>query len=107
MPETGNTPANEKTDRKRFREKRTTGKREADEAAAGQKGQHGAAEGSETMPESAYEMSIAIANQGYIEPIMEAARSAGAGGGTVIHAKAPEWKEWGNFSVCRLQRKKK
>ena len=63
MPETGNIPANEETDRKRFREKRTTGKREADEAAAGQKGQHGAAEGSETMPESAYEMIIAVANQ--------------------------------------------
>ena len=79
MPETGNTPANEETDRKRFREKRRTGKREADEAAAGQNGQYGAAEGSETMPESAYEMIIAVANQGYIEPIMEAARSAGAG----------------------------
>ena len=51
MPETGNTPANEKTDRKRFREKRRTGKREADKAAAGQNGQYGAAEGSETMPE--------------------------------------------------------
>lgn len=106
MPETGNTPANEKTDRKRFREKRRTGKREADEAAAGQNGQYGAAEGSETMPESAYEMIIAVANQGYIEPIRRRPQRR-CSGGTDIHAKAPEWKEWGNFSVCRLQRKKK
>lgn len=33
------------------------------------------------------ELIIVIANQGYAEPIMEAARSARAGGGTIIHAK--------------------
>ena len=53
--------------------------------------------GSETMPESAYEMIIAVANQGYIEPIMEAARSAGAGGGTVIHAKGTGMEGMGKF----------
>ena len=106
MPETGNTPANEKTDRKRFREKRRTGKREADEAAAGQNGQYGAAEGSETMPESAYEMIIAVANQGYIEPIMEAARSAGAGGGTVIHAKGTGMEGMGKFFGVSLAAEK-
>lgn len=34
-----------------------------------------------------YELLIAIANQGYTEMIMNAARKVGAGGGTVIHAK--------------------
>ena len=44
-------------------------------------------EGEEEMADTEYEMIIAVANQGYIEPIMEAARSANAAGGTVIHAK--------------------
>ena len=34
-----------------------------------------------------YELLITIANAGYIETIMDAARSAKAPGGTVIHAK--------------------
>ena len=34
-----------------------------------------------------YELLIAIANQGSIDAVMDAARSANAGGGTVIHAK--------------------
>ena len=34
-----------------------------------------------------YELLIAIANQGSIDTVMDAARSANAGGGTVIHAK--------------------
>ena len=34
-----------------------------------------------------YELLIAIANQGSIDAVMDAARSMGAGGGTVIHAK--------------------
>ena len=33
------------------------------------------------------ELIIVIANQGWSEPVMDAARSAGAGGGTVIHAR--------------------
>lgn len=33
------------------------------------------------------ELLIAIANQGYAEAVMDAARSAGARGGTIIHAK--------------------
>ena len=52
------------------------------------------------MPESAYEMIIAVANQGYIEPIMEAARSAGAGGGTVIHAKGTGMEGMGKIFRC-------
>lgn len=34
-----------------------------------------------------YELLVVIANQGYVEPIMDAARKAKAPGGTVIHAK--------------------
>lgn len=62
--------------------------------------------GSETMPESAYEMIIAVANQGYIEPIMEAARSAGAGGGTVIHAKGTGMEGMGKFFGVSLAAEK-
>lgn len=41
----------------------------------------------ETLKDTTYELVIAIANQGYIEPVMDAAREAGAYGGTVLHAK--------------------
>ena len=34
-----------------------------------------------------YELLLVVANQGYTGSIMDAARTAGAGGGTVIHAK--------------------
>ena len=39
------------------------------------------------MKETIYELIIVIANHGYSEDVMEAARMSGAGGGTVIHAK--------------------
>lgn len=39
------------------------------------------------LKDTIYELLIVIANQGYIELVMDAARSAGAAGGTVIHAK--------------------
>lgn len=65
-------------------------------------------EGEEEMADTEYEMIIAVAEQGYIEPIMEAARSAGAGGGTVIHAKGTGMnRDGGNFSACRLRQKKR
>lgn len=41
----------------------------------------------QTLKETKYELLLAIANQGYTEQIMDAARAQGAGGGTVIHAK--------------------
>ena len=41
----------------------------------------------QTLKQTKYELLLAIANQGYTEQIMDAARSQGAGGGTVIHAK--------------------
>ena len=39
------------------------------------------------MKDTDYELLVAIANQGYIDTVIDAARSAKAGGGTVIHAK--------------------
>ena len=39
------------------------------------------------LKDTTYELVIVIANQGYIEMVMDAARGAGAYGGTVIHAK--------------------
>ncbi|MGM9611892.1 MAG: P-II family nitrogen regulator [Butyricicoccus sp.] len=40
-----------------------------------------------TLQDTKYELLVAIANQGYTDRIMDAARGAGAAGGTVIHAK--------------------
>lgn len=40
-----------------------------------------------TLKDTIYELIIAIADQGYIELVMDAARKAGAYGGTVLHAK--------------------
>ena len=39
------------------------------------------------MKDTRYELLLVIANQGHTGTIMDAARAAGAGGGTVIHAK--------------------
>ena len=44
--------------------------------------------GEETsLKETTHELLVVIANNGYIETVMDAARTAGAAGGTVIHAK--------------------
>lgn len=40
-----------------------------------------------TLKDTKYELLVVIANQGYTELIMNAARKTNAGGGTVIHAK--------------------
>lgn len=40
-----------------------------------------------TLKDTKYELLVIIANQGYTELIMDAARKCNAGGGTVIHAK--------------------
>jgi len=40
-----------------------------------------------TLKDTKYELLVAIANQGYTEQIMDAARKVHASGGTVIHAK--------------------
>ncbi len=41
----------------------------------------------QTLKDTQYELLVVIANQGYSEQIMAAARAQGAGGGTVLHAK--------------------
>ena len=41
----------------------------------------------QTLKNTKYELLVVIANQGHTEQIMDAARSVGAGGGTVLHAK--------------------
>ena len=44
--------------------------------------------GEETvLKDTAHELIVVIANQGYNEMVMDAARRAGAGGGTVLHAR--------------------
>ena len=48
-----------------------------------------------------YSLIVAIAERGYVDMVMDAAREAGARGGTVIHALAP------NFSALLLRRKKR
>ena len=40
-----------------------------------------------TLKDTKYELLVAIANQGYTEQIMDAARKVHASGGTVVHAK--------------------
>ena len=40
-----------------------------------------------TLKDTKYELLVAIANQGYTEEIMNAARQVHAAGGTIIHAK--------------------
>ena len=40
-----------------------------------------------TLKDTTHELLVVIANQGYSNMIMDAAKSAGAGGGTVIHAR--------------------
>ncbi len=40
-----------------------------------------------TLKDTKYELLIAIANQGYTEQVMDAARRVNASGGTVVHAK--------------------
>ncbi len=39
------------------------------------------------LKDTAHEMLVVISNQGYTELVMDAAKKAGAGGGTVIHAR--------------------
>lgn len=50
-----------------------------------------------TMQDANYQLIIAIANRGYTDMVMEAARSAGARGGTVIHAKGADAENANRF----------
>lgn len=55
-------------------------------------------------PQTAFEneVIVVISNEGYAEPVMDAARAAGARGGTVIHAKGngPQKAEFYNVSLA-------
>lgn len=82
------------------REEESPGKQQgAEDAEAGRKEES-------AVEEAKYEMIIAVANQGYIEPIMAAARSVGAGGGTVIHAKGTGMEGMGKFFGVSLAAEK-
>lgn len=50
-----------------------------------------------TLKNTQHELLVTIANAGYIETIMDAARSADAAGGTVIHAKGTGAKQARQF----------
>lgn len=50
-----------------------------------------------TLKDTKYELLVVIANQGYSEMIMDAAREAKAAGGTVIHAKGTGMKKAEQF----------
>ncbi len=50
-----------------------------------------------TLKETKYELLVVIANQGYTDQIMDAAREANAPGGTVIHAKGTGTEEAQKF----------
>ena len=49
-----------------------------------------------------YELIIVILNEGYADFVMDAARSAGAGGGTVLHAKGTGGKRQDRFFSVSL-----
>lgn len=51
----------------------------------------------ETMKDAAYQLIVAVANQGYTDKVMEAARSAGAHGGTILHARSTGGDDAGKF----------
>ena len=53
-----------------------------------------------------HELIIAILNEGYSDLVMDAARSAGAGGGTVLHAKGTGSRETGRFLSVSIAEEK-
>lgn len=63
-------------------------------------------EGESALKDTTYELVIVIANQGYIEMVMDAARGAGAYGGTVIHAKGTGMEQAEKFMGVSLAAEK-
>ena len=60
------------------------------------------------MPASfLYELIIAIVNRGHADTVMDAARAAGAAGGTVLHAKGTQPAKAVSFSACPSLRKRR
>lgn len=58
------------------------------------------------MSEIKYEMVLCIVNAGYSEQVMEAAKSVGAGGGTLIHARGTANKDAEQFFHISIQPEK-
>ena len=58
------------------------------------------------MSENKYEMILCVVNAGYSDIVMEAAKAAGAGGGTVIHARGTANKEAEAFFNIYIQPEK-
>ena len=58
------------------------------------------------LKDTTYELVIVIANRGYIEMVMDAARGAGAYGGTVIHAKGTGMEQAEKFMGVSLAAEK-
>ena len=79
------------------------GKRELMFLTSGQGYEKGA---EQTLKGTDQELLVVIGNQGYSEQIMDAARKAGARGGTVIHARGTGQKKQSSFWVFRLRVKK-
>lgn len=50
-----------------------------------------------------YDLILTILNRGYTDQVMEAARTAGAGGGTVLHARRAGYEDAENFLGFTLQ----
>ncbi len=55
---------------------------------------------------TAYEMIVCIVNSGFSGSVMDAAKEAGAGGGTVIHARGTANKEAESFFKITIQPEK-
>ncbi len=62
-----------------------------------------------TKPEfnPSYELIVAIANEGRMDNVMNAARAAGATGGTVLHGKGEGGRNEEKFTMFQLQARKK
>ena len=58
------------------------------------------------LKDTKYELLTVITNQGYTDLVMDAARSKGAGGGTVIHAKGTGIKKASQFMGVSLASEK-
>lgn len=60
----------------------------------------------QTMKGTEQELLVVISTQGYNEMVMDAAREAGAGGGTVIHARGTGWNKSEKFLGISLASEK-
>lgn len=58
------------------------------------------------MLESKYSLIITVVNQGFCEEVMDTAREAGAGGGTLVHGRRIGDKETMNFLGTNVQEEK-